>query len=225
MVSKKSRKRQKFKDSGIAKTKKVDTNNKSSKTWVYVLALAVFVLAVYGLISSLSTSTPEAIGPSYGAEDGEIVFIQFGCFTCPFTQQFNLNVVPRLVEEFSQEVTFVFRSSPISSNPGSRAAAAAAKCADRQDAFWEYSQILFSSASFDQNSLISYANSLELDVAEFSSCLVSDEIKNEVDKDFRDARRAGIMTTPTTFVNGVKVSGVQDVSLFRRLFNDMLSDQ
>jgi protein-disulfide isomerase len=223
MASKKSRKNKKFKDSRAAKPVK-SYSNKKNKVWPYFLVGAVVILVLYAIIGSVSVDAPEALGPSYGAENGEIEFVQFGCFTCPFTKQFNLNTVPVLVEEFSDNVTFFFRSAPISSNPGSRDAAAAAKCADNQDLFVEYSQVLFSSSAYDMTSLETYARSVGMDLDEFSSCMSSDEVYDAVSEDFSAARRAGVVTTPTTFVNGVKVQGAQDIALFRRLFNDMLSN-
>lgn len=191
--------------------------------FVGVVVLAAIVLLVSFLRGAVNSGEiPSAENrPFTGPEDAQIVFLEFGCYTCPLTKQFNLNVVNRLIEEFGDEVKFVFRTVPIARNIGSELAATAARCADEQGLFWEYSDLLFASSSYTRQTMLEFGNRLNLDISSFEECLDSGRYSEEIREDLRDARRAGINITPTVFINDVRITGIHDISLYRRVINDL----
>ena len=86
-------------------------------------------------------------------------------------------------------------------------AAEATECADDQDKFWEYHDLVWAKGAADVDSLKSYAADLELDTATFNDCLDTGKHNAEVQKDYQDGVSYGVQGTPAFFINGRLVSG------------------
>ena len=189
-----------------------------------IFLVVIIIVAVWIYFASRPAYIPQPAGPSSGPDDAQVVFLQFGCFTCPLTQQFNLNVLPTLMEEYGDEVKFVFRSVPIYSNQGAGEAHVASKCADDQGFFWEYSQSLFRGGPYTQQSLITRAVDMGMDEDEFAACLNSGIYEEVVREDYLAAQRARITLTPTVFINDVRLNGAFEIGLYRRVLDDVIAD-
>jgi protein-disulfide isomerase len=113
----------------------------------------------------------------------------------------------------------VFRHFPVrSSHPRAHAAACAAEAAARQDAFWPMHDALFADRGrLDDPHLWARAEGLGLDVARFDADRRSDAVAERVRADFRGGVRAGVITTPTLFIDGERHAGRPDAALWRRL--------
>jgi len=87
-------------------------------------------------------------------------------------------------------------------------AAEATECADDQDKFWEYHDLVFANqGALDVDSLKGYAAQLDLDTATFNDCLDGGKQSSEVEKDSQDGQSYGVAGTPAFFINGQLVSG------------------
>ena len=62
-----------------------------------------------------------------------------------------------------------------------------------------------------------YARELGLDLARFETDRRSPEVDERVTRDFRSGVRAGVMSTPTLFVDGERLAGVPGAELLERL--------
>ena len=222
----------KKKDKTLKKQRRLERERALKKKKVYtysvytVLSLIVFYLVYLWISSALAPQyIPEVEDrPFTGPEDADVVFFEFGCFTCPLTRDFNLNIVPTLIEEYSDKVKFVFSAAPIYSNPGAEDAAIAGYCANEQDLFWDYAERLFRLNSYDRASLIREAEALDMDINSFSACIDERRYADQVRRDHNDRRKARIGVTPTVFVNNVKIDGAVDLNIYRRLLDDKLSE-
>jgi protein-disulfide isomerase len=76
---------------------------------------------------------------------------------------------------------------------------------------------LFETREFEIASLKQHAAALNLDTKAFDVCLDSDAMEEEVKKDFKDGRSAGITGTPAFFINGKKLVGAQPFSKFKEV--------
>jgi protein-disulfide isomerase len=85
--------------------------------------------------------------------------------------------------------------------------AEAAECADDQDKYWEYHDLLWAKGAADVDSLKSHAADLGLDTATFNDCLDTGKQTAEVEKDYQDGQSYGVTGTPAFFINGRLVSG------------------
>jgi protein-disulfide isomerase len=120
----------------------------------------------------------------------------------------------------------VFRHFPVvSKHPRARILAAAAEAAALQDAFWEMHDSLFADQGrLDPPHLWDRVRTLGLDLDRFEEDRRSPAVDARIDRDFRSGVRAGVMTTPTLFVEGQAYAGVPDRDLLRRLSRSRASN-
>lgn len=87
-------------------------------------------------------------------------------------------------------------------------------CAQEQDRFWEYHDLLFgvngsdTSGGLSRPTLDKYAQQLGLDTTRFSACLDSHKYRDYLQALVAEARRAGVSSTPTFFLNGKLIQGL-----------------
>jgi protein-disulfide isomerase len=113
----------------------------------------------------------------------------------------------------------IFRHFPVKSkHPRAWAAACAAEAAGLQGRFWEMHAALFDDqARLEDPHLWARAERLGLDVARFDADRRSDAVAARVRRDFGSGVRAGVVTTPTLFLDGVAHPGLPSSDLLTRL--------
>ena len=113
----------------------------------------------------------------------------------------------------------MFRHFPVvSKHPRARVLAAAAEAAALQGAFWEMHDSLFSDQGrLDPPHLWDRVRTLGLDLERFEQDRRTEAVTERVERDFKSGVRAGVMTTPTLFVEGEAFTGVPDRELLARL--------
>jgi protein-disulfide isomerase len=138
--------------------------------------------------------------------------IVYGDYECPFCAALDLRLA-------SAPVRFAFRHFPVrSSHPRAPAAACAAEAAARQDAFWPMHDALFADQGhLEDPHLWARAERLGLDVERFDADRRSPEIGDRVRASLRAGIRAGVVTTPSAFVDGVLHAGRPDDALWARI--------
>jgi protein-disulfide isomerase len=148
-----------------------------------------------------------------GPDDATLV-IEYADFECPYCAA----LTARLDEE-ARPVRRVFRHFPVrSSHPRAWAAACAAEAAALQSAFWEMHDLLFADQGrLEDPHLWDRARTIGLDLERFDADRRSDAVQARVRHDFESGIRAGVVTTPTLFVNGEKHSGAIELSELQAL--------
>jgi protein-disulfide isomerase len=146
-----------------------------------------------------------------GPEDGTLV-IEYADLECHFCAMAHarLHTLP---------IRHVFRHFPVrSKHPRAWACACAAEASSRQGRFWEFHDSLYGDPGrLDDPHLWQRARDLNLDLDRFESDRRTDETAARVRSDFEAGIRAGVVTTPTLFVDGAPYAGVPDPDLLRRL--------
>ncbi len=175
--------------------------------------------------------------PVKGDPDAPITIVEFSDFQCPFCSRFYQQTLPLIEENFIQtgKAKLVYRDMPLSIHANAVPAHIAAECADEQNAFWDYHDILFDRQAEWQRlgstalaeKLNAYASELNLKPS-FESCLSSSQFESEIAADFSDARKYGASGTPTFFVGNddigyVKLVGAQPYSAFESVINSQLN--
>jgi protein-disulfide isomerase len=155
--------------------------------------------------------------PPPGDEDhargsGRLVVIEYGDYECPYCARTDILLAERPVRR-------VFRHFPVvSKHPRARVLAHAAEAAALQGAFWEMHDSLFGDQGhLDDPHLWARAEKLGLDVGRFESDRRTEAVAERVQRDFRAGVRAGVVTTPTLFVEGESHQGVPGPELLARL--------
>jgi len=162
---------------------------------------------------SLSSAQP----PAPSAEDhvrGEsgLLVIEYGDYECPYCAKTEMLLADLPLRR-------VFRHFPVpSKHPRAPALSHAAEAVALQGRFWEMHESLFTDQGhLDDPHLWNRIRDLGLDLDRFEADRRSDRVRERVERDFRSGLRAGVMTTPTLFVNGEAYAGVPDAELLTRL--------
>jgi protein-disulfide isomerase len=160
--------------------------------------------------------------PSIGPANAPITIVEFSDFNCPYCRQFNQVTFKALMDAYPNQIRFVYRDFPVTSQE-SYYAAQAADCAGDQNAYWAFHDALFSGQyHLGRDAYESIAKSLGLDSDALLACLDAGKYGDEVQKDAHDAASLGVTGTPTFFVNGIPLVGAQPLSQFTRVIDSEL---
>jgi protein-disulfide isomerase len=152
--------------------------------------------------------------PFIGSSSAPITIVEFSDFHCPYCGRFARETFQPLLKDFDGKIKIVFRDYPILGQ-SSLEAALAAGCANEQNAFWPFHDLLFNNQqSLTRDAYLSYAKQLNLKVDQFTTCYDKQKYMDEIKKDYTYAQGLGITGTPTFFINGKFVSGAQPYSVF-----------
>jgi protein-disulfide isomerase len=150
-------------------------------------------------------------GIAAGRADAPVVIHEFADFQCPACAQFAAFGTPHIKQRYVEPgiARYVHYDFPlISIHPHAFLAARAGRCANEQERFWDYHDLLYAeqrSWSGVEDALpmfIEYAGRLGLDRRAFESCLRSDRYALEVTQNLRLGESLGVPGTPTLFING-----------------------
>ncbi len=169
-------------------------------------------------------SDVSALGPALGPEDAPVTIVEFSDYQCPYCQRAEA-VLAELRAEYPGRLRFVYKHFPLESiHPRARPAAQAAACAGEQGRFWEYHELLFApGAPMEEKDLKSYAALLKLDRGRFEACRQSGRGDAPVARDIAEAQRLGVSSTPTFFINGIRLRGMPPIARLRLIVEDELA--
>lgn len=143
--------------------------------------------------------------PTKGKADASVTVVEFTDYQCPSCAQTQI-IFERLVTEYGDRVRFVVRDFPLPQHADAQKAAEAAEAAREQGKYWDFTAILFRNQSkLAPEMLKQYAGVLGIDRAKFDTALDSGKFADKVQRDILDGQRAGVNSTPSFFVNGVRV--------------------
>jgi protein-disulfide isomerase len=172
-------------------------------------------------LDPLRTDIVVAGYPAHGPANAPVTLVEFADFECPYCG--GLYPTLKLVEKgYADKVKFVFRQFPLTSmHPHAQKAAEASLCANEQGKFWEMHDAMYSNQDkLDVPSLKQRAVVLRMNAAAFNTCLDSGRMAEAVKKDQDDARKSGVSSTPTMFINGRLLSGNQPYSVILGIIDD-----
>jgi Na+/H+ antiporter NhaA len=147
-----------------------------------------------------------------GPDDAPVTLVEYGDYECPYCGRAE-GTVRELLQEFSEELRYVFRHLPlVDVHPHAELAAEAAEAAGAQGKFWEMHDLLFADQDALENAdLRGRAVRLGLDVERFWDDVRSRAYARRVAEDVRSADESDVAGTPTFFINGLRHQGAYDV--------------
>lgn len=159
------------------------------------------------IVQKVSADDDPSIGPA-NAPVTIIMFTDLQCPACAATHP----VLKQALAAYAGKVRLVVRDYPLESiHDHAFAAAKAAAAAGAQGKFFEYAEILYKNqGAQDTPSLLKYAADIGLNVKQFELDFNSEKTAAEIRKDQADADSYIVNSTPTIFVNGIRV---RDLSL------------
>jgi protein-disulfide isomerase len=149
----------------------------------------------------------------FGKADSKVVMIEYSDFQCSGCATAYARI-KLITEEYKNQLAFVARNFPITSaHPNAKAAAAAVEAAGLQGKYWEMHDKFFESqnewsslsSSDRSNVFIGYARELDLNEETFKTDMTSSSINKKIAFDKALANKSGIDSTPTLFLNGIKL--------------------
>lgn len=148
-----------------------------------------------------------------GDRNSKVVLVEYGDYQCPGCAAFE-PLVEQVIGELGSQFAFVFRDFPLrNAHEFAQPAAEFAQAAGLQGKFWEMHDLLYknqtawSTKGVDAKALfLQYATSLALDVDKLKTDMKSDAIKDVIDRNLDGGLEYGINSTPTFYLNGLKLS-------------------
>lgn len=164
----------------------------------------------------VETSDDPALGPT----DAAVTIVEFADFQCPFSQT-AFPIVKDIIAEYGSKVRFQFRDFPLTDiNPDAVRAAEAGACANDQGKFWQLHDLLFIyQANLTQADIVNNATQARIDTVTLEQCMAIGKYSSEVQDDFNDGVAAGVTGTPTWFVNGWRIEGVQSFETWKKIID------
>jgi len=171
--------------------------------------------------------------PVRGAENPDLILVEFSDYECPFCERAHLNV-KKAFEKYKHRMKMYHRHFPLDQScnrlvkrPYHRNACNAARasvCAGRQGKFWEMDHLLFTNKeSHTGEALMELVTRVGLNEKEFRGCMESESSMEQVKKDIEVGLALKMRGTPTFVFYGPHldrkmVSGLIKVKSFDNLF-------
>lgn len=158
--------------------------------------------------------------PVRGSSSAPVTIVEYSDFQCPFCSR-EQAVLEQIRQRYGDKVRIVYKHFPlISIHPNAQKAAEAAECANEKGKFWELHDVLYQNQSaLELDKLPGYAQQVGLDPNDMKQCIDSGRMAARVKKDADSAAAAGVSSTPSFFVNGIKVRGAQPMEYFQGLID------
>jgi Na+/H+ antiporter NhaA len=147
-----------------------------------------------------------------GPDGAPVTLVEYGDYQCPYCGQAEL-VIRALLDEFGDELRYVWRHLPLSDvHVNAQMAAEAAEAAGSQGAFWPmHDKLLAAQDELTAPDLKRHAEHIGLDVDEFWDELRRREHAARIADDVASADASGVAGTPTFFINGRRHHGAYDI--------------
>lgn len=159
-----------------------------------------------------------------GPGDALVTLVEYGDFECPFCGMAYADL-KEIRSRLADRLRFVFRHFPRPVHPHAFNAAEASECAAAQgeDHFWAMHEQLFEHQhALDEDNLIEYATTIELDRSRFIQDLSAHAYVRRVQDDLQGGARSDVHGTPTFFINGTRYQGrARPDALYREILRQL----
>jgi len=169
--------------------------------------------------------------PVLGNPNASVTLIEFGDYQCHFCNVFFHSTEDDILKNYvdTGKVKMIFKDYNII-GPDSVTASHGAHCANDQELFWEYHDILYSNWAGENNgwasseNLLKFAQEINLNIDEWSECMLNESHAQIILASNEDAKSLGITGTPAFFVIGpdgktTPIFGAQPYVVFQNIFD------
>ncbi len=191
------------------------------------IALVVIIFVGLGMLAAqdkpAASTSGEAVEfdystlPRLGSEDAPVKLVEFGDFKCPACADFAGLIKPKIVQDYIEQdkaALYFVNMAFVGADSKTASLAALSVYHQNNDAFWEYYDALYANQGEEseewatEDYLVSLAQEKNLDI---DYDLLRKDIEEEtyLDKlntDIALAEASGVTSTPSLYVNGVKLA-------------------
>jgi protein-disulfide isomerase len=154
-----------------------------------------------------AVTIPVRDDPSRGPESAKVTIVTFSDFQCPYCAMAAPKAVA-LAAQYPKDVKLVFKQFPLDFHSNAYRAAEASLAAHAQGKFWQLHDKMF--ANFRQltpENILRWAEEVGLNMSTFKTDLDSGKYRSTIDREVNEGTGAGVMGTPTFFINGKRYNG------------------
>jgi protein-disulfide isomerase len=161
--------------------------------------------------------------PTWGSRTASVTLVLFEDFQCPFCGRLAPTI--RAVEDKygPHDLRVVWKNNPLPFHPNARPAAEAAEALFMlrgSDAFWKFHDAAFANqAQLAPAQYEAWASAAGVDPGNFKRLVDAHAGAAKIDLDVELAKKVGALGTPTSFINGVLLSGAQPLDRFTALID------
>lgn len=173
--------------------------------------------------------------PMLGNPQAQVAILEYSDYECPFCRRHHRDVMPQLRKHYidTGKVRYVMREYPLRFHRHAAQAAAAARCAARQDPgkYWQLNDRLFAGGKLDAATIATDAAAVGLDAKALSSCMAAPETAAAINADMRYGQAIGVNGTPAFYVGRLQdgkltdvhfISGAQPYPVFAKALDQLL---
>ncbi len=161
----------------------------------------------------------------------QITLVEFGDFQCPSCGGWE-PTVEKVIKDNEKDIKFVFKNFPLTQmHMNALLAAKSAESAGVQGKYWEMHDMIYagqkewSESPLAKDLFISYAQKLGLDIEKFKSDLNNKSIEDNILAEYTEGTKLGVQGTPTFFLNGKKLEGMQSFNDLEKLVKEEIEKQ
>jgi len=155
--------------------------------------------------------------PSFGPANAPVTIVEFGDLECPSCKAEAPILREIIPMTYGDKVRVVFKDYPLELiHPWARAAADAGRCVFHQkaDAFWKFYDWMYQmqegiTPEILNAQVLDWAGKNGLDVEKLRACMATKQYDGEVAANIAEGKALGVRGTPSLFVNGHKIGGVE----------------
>ena len=171
--------------------------------------------------------------PFKGDENAPVTIVEFSDYECPFCGRFYSQTLPLLEEEYidTGKVKFVFKDFPLGFHQMAEPASVAANCVHKElgnDKYWQMHDLIFDEivarTPLTQDLLNSFAKEVGVNEEMYTMCIEDDEMKKEVQADFKEGSALGVSGTPSFIIEGELIVGAQPFSVIQEVIERKLAE-
>ena len=148
--------------------------------------------------------------PAMGSTNAPITIVEFSDFECPYCKWFYEQVLPQLKTQFVDTglVRFVHKDLPLPFHQQAKPAAAATRCADEQNRYWElYGAIFDQQTCLKCKGIDGIAKELDLDIYALKACMNQGPTQVLIEANVSEAALHNIRSTPTFVIGPTRPDG------------------
>jgi len=162
--------------------------------------------------------------PMRGNRDALVTIVVFSDFQCPFCSRLEKTLDDVRAKYPPSDVRILWKNEPLAFHTNARPAAEAARgvfVLGGNTAFWTFHDRAFANqTALNSSNYELWARDAGVDPKKLRSGLSSHLYDAKIDDDHTLAKSLGVTGTPTSFVNGVQLSGAQPLATFEKTIDD-----
>jgi protein-disulfide isomerase len=163
--------------------------------------------------------------PMRGDRTAPVTIVVFSDFQCPFCKKLEVTL-DDVRAKYGADVRIVWKNDPLPFHPNAKPCAEAARgvfLLGGNTAFWSFHDAAFANqTSLDESHYVTWAKLAGVDGTKIKSGLSKHTWRTKIDDDTSAAKTVGVTGTPTSFVNGISVSGAQPLAVFEKVIDTEL---